>query len=77
MELASIRLNIKRSTGLAVALASLRARKHCSKFWAEETNLPQTGIPCTAVSVRPTARIPIVQAFRIILLKRRWMEGEG
>src|ERR1017187_8999138 len=32
LELASIRLNIKRSTGLAVALASLRARKHCWTF---------------------------------------------
>lgn len=75
--MASIRLNIKRSTGLAVALALLRARKHSWKFRAEETSLPQPGMPCTAVSVRPTARIPIVQAFRIILLKRRWMEGEG
>src|ERR1035441_7631423 len=65
LELASIRLNIKRSTGLAAALALLRAWKHCWKFWAEETSLPQTGIPWTAVSVRPTARIPIVQAFRI------------
>src|ERR1039458_5296506 len=77
LALASIRLNIKRSTGLAVALAVLGARKRCWKFWAEETSLPQTGIPCTAVSVRPTARIPIVQTFFIIQLKRRRMEGEG
>ena len=66
LELASIRLNIKRSTGLIVALAVLRARKHSWKFWAEETSLPQTGIPCRAVNVRPSARIPIVQTFRII-----------
>lgn len=58
-------------------MARLSARKHCLKFCADEINLPQTGIPCMAVSVRPIARIPIVQAFRIILLKRRRMASDG